>query len=248
MVICLLLLWWGGKEVWQMFLGPKHTYSIVQHFFSAVFLPSVCKQLYSSLPLFFLFASLVWRPETKLRSITKSSKAIWSPVSASWPRHKGRCLKNKTEFSQDLVVKWTKMSYCINKGAIHKHNSRKPESLPAAGMDLTFLMTGCQTVTVLGKFWFTFIHAKLEFQIFEKFFVFFFCLDYLRVRETVWSQCTMTLPKTLPSPLLPLPFSPTSTSVNVHHLCSHSRSKRKAASNIKHHLIVFLLLTFQRWA
>lgn len=52
------------------------------HFFP----PPICKRLYSSLPLFSLSTSLVRRQETKLLSITKSSKAIWSPVSASRPQ------------------------------------------------------------------------------------------------------------------------------------------------------------------
>lgn len=94
-VMCLLSLWWGGKFGWQLFLKPERVHSrggggdFLQQFFP----PSpICKRLYYSLPLFSASTSLVRRQETKLPSITKSSRAVWSPVSASRPpaqQHRG---------------------------------------------------------------------------------------------------------------------------------------------------------------
>lgn len=125
-VMWLLPLRWGGKVGWQLFLKPGRTLSR-DGFFLHFFPSPLCKQRYSSLPPFSLSTSLVRRQETKLRSITKSSKAIWSPVSASRPQHRGTgvpCLRNNAEFTHNKMQasKEARRIYLIFDHAVHLWN------------------------------------------------------------------------------------------------------------------------------
>lgn len=123
-VMRLLPPWWGSKVGWQLFLKPDWARSIQGRlFFPAVSPSPVCKQLYSSLPLFSLSASLVRRQETKLGSITKSSKAIWSPVSASRPQHKGGVVRKITVDSaaRNLHTKKTRRIYLTDDDDVAVH-------------------------------------------------------------------------------------------------------------------------------
>lgn len=89
-VMWLLWLWWGGKAGWQLFFKNLTALTLETEVF--VFsspLPPSENHCILSRPLSSLFTSLVRRQETKLRSITKSWKAIWSPVSARRPQSSG---------------------------------------------------------------------------------------------------------------------------------------------------------------